>query len=593
MISTFLKSIAFSVATTLVAAAAAPQAKPGEQSRWSLDFRARMEQRSAPPIEIHMTGEWTSTISSVHAGRYEAELQLAGVHCIGDAAQKAPAAAFADLEARLSRPLWATYRSDGGLIEMHFYRDTTPSDRNLLQMIASELQLVRPPNSRTSWTAEERDGAGEYSALYLTPQAGQILKRKLKYTYTDGLAGAPTDAVHIAIDQSEISFLLNPDQNVAEVNGTNRVRMDLSASQAEELAAVTEFHLRNLRTSNTPELIGSLDRARPQVSSSAIVTQRPDASAARAASDDRLLEGYATDALLAAAFTKDGSAAASPDRLTALFRRRPEAASSAAALLLSKGRQHTITNALGAAASPSAVNALAGVAHNRLVPQDLRVDAIVAFVQMQHPTAEAMRVPRDLIHDSNPTIQSAARMMSGALARTGRPEHQTEADAIDASLIALYRDARDMREKSELLGALGNSVGPTVVPVIQEALGDTRVPVRAAAARALRLAAGSETDHLIAAAITSDHDPAVRADAIFAARFRHPLPAPIADALLQAAGNDAVDYVRSDALAVLRQNPTASVRIPEALERIAKLDADFGIRRQAREALAALPSAHH
>ena len=212
---------------------------------------------------------------------------------------------------------------------------------------------------------------------------------------------------------------------------------------------------------------------------------------------------------------------------------------------------------------PSAVNALARVAHNRFVLQDLRVDAIVAFVQMQHPTADAMRVPGDLIHDSNPTIQSAARMMSGALARAGRPEHQTEADAIDASLIALYRDARDMREKSELFGALGNSVGPTVVPVIQEAVGDIRVPVRAAAARALRLAAGSETDHLIAAAITSDHDPAVRADAIFAARFRHPLPAPIADALLQAAGNDAVDYVRSDALAVLRQNPRLRCGFPK------------------------------
>ena len=181
------------------------------------------------------------------------------------------------------------------------------------------------------------------------------------------------------------------------------------------------------------------------------------------------------------------------------------------------------------------------------------------------------------------------------LARAGRPEHEAEAEEIDASLIALYRDARDMREKSELLGALGNSVGPTVVPVIEEALGDVRVPVRAAAARALRLAAGIRTDRLLAETITADHDASVRSDAIFAARFRHPLPTPLADALLHAASSDSVDYVRSDALAVLRLNPTASARISETLERIAKLDADPGIRRQAREALAALsptPSAH-
>jgi hypothetical protein len=455
-------------------------------------------------------------------------------------------------------------------------------------MIATELQLVRPPDSRTSWTAEERDGAGEYSALYLTPEPGHILKRKLKYIYTDGLAGAPADAVRVAIDQSEITFSLDPDKNVTEVNGINRVRMDLSSNEAEHLAAVTEFHLGNLRTSRAPELIGSLERARPQVSSSAIVTQRPDAARVRAEADDRLLEGYATNELLSAAFTKDGSKVASPDRLTALFRRRPEAASAAAALLLSKGRQRTITNAMGAAGSPSAVNALSGIAHNSLLPEDLRVDAIVAFVQMQHPLTEAMRVPRDLIHDSNPTVESAARVMSGALARAGRQEHEEEADAIDASLIALYRAARDTRAKSELLGALGNSVGPAVVPVIEEALSDARVPVRAAAARALRLAAGINTDRLLAGAITSDQDPAVRSDAIFAARFRHPLPAPLAEALLKAASNDAVDYVRSDALAVLRLNLAASMQIPEVLERIAKLDADPDIRRQARDALAAL-----
>jgi HEAT repeat protein len=226
--------------------------------------------------------------------------------------------------------------------------------------------------------------------------------------------------------------------------------------------------------------------------------------------------------------------------------------------------------------------------------QDLRVDAIVAFVQMQHPTTEATRVPLKLITDSNPAVRSAARMMSGALARAARPEHAEEADSIDASLIALYRGARDMREKSDLLAALGNSVGPDAVPVIEEALGDASVSVRAAAVRALRLAGGIKIDRLLAAAITSDHDAAVRSHAIVAARFRHPLPAPLADALIQAASSDAVGYVRSDALAVLRQNPTSSVRIPETLDRIAKLDADPGIRRQAREALADLsPTTSH
>jgi hypothetical protein len=71
-------------------------------------------------------------------------------------------------------------------------------------------------------------------------------------------------------------------------------------------------------------------------------------------------------------------------------------------------------------------------------------------------------------------------------------------------------------------------------------------------------------------------------------RFRHPLPSPLADALLHAASADQTIYVRSDALAVLRQNLTASPRIPETLARIAESDVDSGIRRQASDALAAL-----
>ena len=90
-------------------------------------------------------------------------------------------------------------------------------------------------------------------------------------------------------------------------------------------------------------------------------------------------------------------------------------------------------------------------------------------------------------------------------------------------------------KRSELLGALGNSAGPSTLPIIEEALHDSTPAIRAAAARALRLIPGSEVDHLLAAVITSDPDGAVRADAIFATRFRHPLSAPLADALMQVA----------------------------------------------------------
>jgi hypothetical protein len=164
-------------------------------------------------------------------------------------------------------------------------------------------------------------------------------------------------------------------------------------------------------------------------------------------------------------------------------------------------------------------------------------------------------VPAALVNDPREAVRSAARMIAAAMARAGRSAHPAEAQAIDASLLALYRGARDARESVELLDALGNSAGPEVVPVIETALESVEPTVRAAAARALRLAPGDHVDRLLAAAITADRDPGVRADAIFSARFRRPLSETLREALEHAASHDEVEYVRRSATAVLRPNP--------------------------------------
>ena len=592
MIATTLRSFglavvaAFAVATAVLAATV-NDVNPGDQSRWSLDFRARMEQQAAQPVEVHLTGDWISTVTAVRRGEYDARLQIIDLRFTDDAPKIAPPPSLEDLRSRLSRPFWATYRTDGGLMAIHFFRDVSPADCNLLQMIATELQLVRPDSVRPSWTARERDGAGEYVALYVMPQGDRITKRKLKYVYTDVAVGAPAHTIPVVVDESAVTFALNPNGGVLGIDGTSHMHMDLSLEDTKRLAAVTEIHIGSLRTSRAPELVGSLESASGVVSMP-ITTHQPDPAEARGQADDCLLKGYGTGSLLASVFDNRADETILPDRLAALFRRRPEAASAAVELLSKKGAQRRLTNALGVAGSPAAVTALATLARDPALPENVRVDAILAFVQMQHPTAEAMRVPSSLISDPELAVQAAARMISGALARAGRSAHRAEADAIDASMLALYRDSHDPRQTCELLGALGNSAGPSVVPIIKEALRDSRVPVRAAAVRALRAAPGSEIDELLATVMSSDGDPAVRADAIFAARFRKPMPTPIADALLHAASADTVDYVRSDAVALLRQNPTASPHIPQVLASIAENDKNLGIRRQANQALTSI-----
>src|SRR5262245_36663389 len=196
MLRTTLRFAALAAAH-VAAAVEVPSLRPGAQHRWALDFRARLEQ-GARPVEVHLTGAWLSTITAVRPAEYDAELRIADAGFAGDAVKDVPAAALDDLRRRISRPFWATYRADGALLAIHFYKDVSPTDRNLLQTIATEAQLVRPPGSQSAWSLEERDGAGAYLAMYAR-EGNTIVKRKVKYIYTDGVAGASADALQVHV----------------------------------------------------------------------------------------------------------------------------------------------------------------------------------------------------------------------------------------------------------------------------------------------------------------------------------------------------------------------------------------------------------
>jgi hypothetical protein len=562
---------------------------PGDQRQWTLDFRAKLEQQGTQrPVEVDLTAELLSTISAVRSSEYDVALQLVDAHIVGEGVPNAPNPAKEQLERRLARPFWATYRDDGELLAIHFFKDATASDRNLLEMIATETQLVRPPEDRPVWTVLERDAAGEYLAIYSVAGTNAVVKRKLKYVHTAVSAGVPADALHVDVTRSELRFSLDPAGAIVKLDGSNAVRIGVAFGNAEPLAAITETHLSNPRSSRAPDLIGSLARALPNLMTSPIVTQQLDPEQTRADSDRRLVEGQTTESLLEAAIASTNDQML-PERLTALFRQRPEAAAAGLALLRRNAPQKRIVNALGAAGSPAAIEALDTLARDRSLPLALRIDALTAFISMQHPSVEAMRGPAALLDDADVQIASTARLVSGGLARAGRKEHPDEADRIDAALVARYHKAGDLRERFDLLAALGNSVGPSTLPVIENTLHDAHDPARLAAARALRLVSGPEVDGLLSRTITSDQDPGVRFAALFAASFHHPIGPVLGEALVQAARADPVEYVRSRAITLLRQNPDASPRIAESLVWIAGHDPKPGIRRLAQEALAHTP----
>jgi HEAT repeat protein len=574
-------------------AATATVAAEGTQRRWSIDFRVRLDQpQGEAPIQIRITGDWMTTVTAVRSGEYDAQLQLSNVRTTGEGIPHIPEGAAAKLQQRLERPFWATYRDDGELLSIHFYKDVDPGDRNLLQMIATETQLVHVDPSRPAWTVLERDGAGSYLAVYNWVAPDVVSKRKLKYIATDGVSGAPAGALQLAVHQSELRFSIDADRQIVTLQGIDKVRIGFEISPAaasgkNQLESATEIHLTNLRQSRAPELIGSLARARDEVVTSPIVTHNPDPQQLRSQTDDSLLQGHTTESLLQAAVS-NSSDRMLPTRLAALFRRRPEAVRQASAMLRKDGPHRRITDALGKAGSPEAIEALGALARDHAATRSLRIDALTALVLVPSPTLEAMFIPTGVIDDADAEVRSTARFISGALARSSRTEFRAEAEDIDAQLIACYRKATDIGDLSTLIEALGNSVGPTAVPVIEEAMRDARPVLRAAAARSLRLAPGSEIDRVLATAISSDKDPRVRADAIFAASFRRPLASELGEALVHAAKSDDADYVRSAAVSLLRRNPNVSPGVTQTLAWVADNDAKPGIRRLAKEALASM-----
>lgn len=558
---------------------------PGDQRTWTLDFRVGLEQPGGKaPDEVRLSGELILTVSATRPGEYDAAAEIAGARVTGNAATSVPSGAAEELRRRIGRRFWGTWRNDGTLLAVHFYRDVSAGDRNLLQMILTETQFVRPASAEHTWTTLERDAAGSYLASYQQTESNVVVKRKLKYVETSGVAGAAAGALRVLLDKSELRFALDSEGRVAGLDGSDRVKIGLPVDQAEPLSASMEVHLGNPRQSRAPNLIGSLTAVLAEVSSLPVVTHALDPEAARNQRDEDLLNGRTTESLLEAAFS-GSSDATLRDRLAALFRRRTEAVAAALALLRKRGPESRLTDALGGSGSRAAAETLAVLARDPSLPTALRVDGLTGLALTQHPSAESMRVPADLLDDADARVASAARILAGALARAGRAAHPQQADAIDAALIERYRKTVDEKQLADLLGGLGNSASAAAAMVIETGLSDPRTSLRAVAVRALRLAHGPEVDGLLFTALTTDSDPRVRAGAIFAAGFRHPLDSTLNEAVLRAARTDASDAVRSSAVTLLARAPHASPQIAETLAWVAENDAKFGIRRQAHQAL--------
>jgi len=248
-----------------------------------------------------------------------------------------------------------------------------------------------------------------------------------------------------------------------------------------------------------------------------------------------------------------------PARIEAALRH--DDASVGAALTFIRGGNATklMIDALAAAGTPAAQDALGRLAGDGRLPRHVRAEAVASLGLIKRPTPAMMLQVAELLQAHDPNLSAPTLFLAGSVARAGRAEHPAHAAAIERMVLVASARARGTDEQLEALAALGNLGSATVLPRLRQAVtaGDPRV--RAAATRALRLVPDREADRLLAATLGRDADPTVRAAAIFAAGFR-PL-GPLVDVLIDTAQNDPIDYVRSGAVTLLAQNRQVSPQI--------------------------------
>ena len=578
-------------ASTAPAASAAvrPPADAGRQRRWAITLETKMRQgdpsAAGQVSSTVLTGDWTVTVSGASAAGTEMACRLENAHITGSGFGPVNTKDIAQLEQSLRKQFWVTIQRDGAAKELHFPHEMGDDVRNFLELLVTQTELVRAPQPSPQWTATERDGAGTYFAAYEQSGANTIVKRKLRYVSLDGVAAAGPAPIGVSIENAESVFTLDPDGAIAALHGHERSLLD-SKMGAPMLGVEVSLQMNHARISNDPSLIGSLARAGAGLDSGPVVTQRAPAEELQARYDTRLIKDLTLDQIL------QGLQSGHPDdrtdpALEAIFRRRPSDIPAAALFVrqASPAAAKTVLQALGVAGTEAAQSALGSVATDAHLPVGMRVAALGGFVQTKRPTEATIATLIGLMDSPEPGIQRQALYMAGSVGSNGFDNNPAGTARIESELLGRYAKCSGP-VCLDLMAALGNLATPAIMTPIGQALKDPRADLRASAVRALRKVKDPAAERLISATILDDHDPGVRAAAIFATTFR-PIGA-FVEPLARAVRTDPVDYVRTAAINSVANHVNASPLIQEALVAAATNDVKPGVRRLARQALGPL-----
>lgn len=423
--------------------------------------------------------------------------------------------------ADLTQPILLAHDAEGHFVGIRFAPGIKEPTRLVLTALVSSTQYTRGNGS--SWSTEEHDGTGTYSAAYERDGADAVKRHKRGYLQMfEGLTPVSTegDARFVLDGRNAIVSLTAKETSQAkgsaafgEISGELSVAMQLvdrANASALDLSAARERASRY----EAPQM------AMPDDGDDGHKRRMDEQRAAGKKLSDLRAAFAATDGLP----RQDGigqKRAALINTAAALFRVRPEEALLAGKELASRdisgAEANFLAGGLAAAGTEEAAHALAGALTAADATDEARKQAAVSLAMMPVADADTVSALSKGASSEDPMLRNMCTMALGAQARAlAANGGDGDADPV-ADLLAQYAEAPGDETRAMLLAALGNSGDVRAFEVIRQAL---EAPVLAPTATyALRFIAAPGVDALLHT-LTAAPSPQVRNAAFRAAYYR-------------------------------------------------------------------------
>jgi hypothetical protein len=511
---------------------------------------------------------------------------------------------FDRIVSQLTQPFLITLKG-GRVSDTSLPRDVHPIIAGTFRSVAAALQVARASTTASNWTAEEFDTTGQYTADYRTVAGDptRIEKRKLAYTSVLLAKGQAKPAVQVvpkivssrgeirvAADGRPLSIHLEDELAMSDaqtpIRSKTLVALDAEANSERALA---EPRLEALRAQNqrfdadepyesrVPESV--LDQAKINGLSFSKITTRLEEIAAEQSKKKQ------TKAVDGATATPEHTEEDSRlfIALGATFRQQPATIDNTLQKIRGNSpAKFAFVDALGAAESPAAREALIALAQPSTQDPKVRTSALIALSRTERPTTEGAAALKALMDD--PTVGTQALYGIGSYSRRFRDQGDAaQSAALGQILLDRLNAAKNEYRTVEGLRAISNSGFAGALEKTRQLLGDRRERVRAAAVRALRSMQDPEVDRLLVARLADDSSQAVLLATLETMQARPP-----SDTLLRALKNSssiADRHVRYRIVELMSRWLKEHPDLRPSLEAVAKNEQEQKIRDLAKAAL--------